>query len=168
MDDKTLATIRETQNMNIEDKGLAKYFDEMQKIKTKGRVDANKIKVVEVVDHKNISLWTKDGKRIGPLHQYNAEKSFMLFWNLGIQLSADEPTAEQIAAYKETDEYKAALKAYNAKRAIKEESRKDSKKMQDYLKQIATTSGQSVEAIHHILKSNQVKAVSDSHEKQQG
>lgn len=166
MDDKTLSTIKESQNMNIEDQGLSKYFDEMKKIRTKGRVDANKIKVVEVVDHKNISLWTKDGKRIGPLHPYNAEKSFMLFWNLGIRLSADEPTKEQIDAYKKTPEYKAVMKIHNEKRAIKEESRKDTKKMQDYLKQIATASGQSVEAIHNILKSNQVKPVSSAVEQQ--
>jgi len=163
MDEKTLQTIKETQNMNIADQGLSKYFDEMKKIRTKGRVDANKIKVVEITDHKNISLWTKDGKRIGPLHPYNAEKSFMLFWNLGIRLSADEPTKEQIEAYKKTDEYKQAMKVLSEKRAVKEESRKDTKKMQDYLKQIATASGQSVEAIHNILKSNQVKTVGEAH-----
>ena len=167
MDDKTLNVIKGAQAANIQDEGLNKYFNEMNKIRKKGRVDTNKIKVVEMTDHKNISLWTKDGKRIGPLHPYNAEKTFMLFWNLGIKLSADEPTAEQIAAYRKTPEYAAAMKVHEEKRAVKEESRKDTKKLHDYLKQIAAASGQSVEAIHNILKSNQVKPVSAAVDKQE-
>ena len=166
MDEKTLSAIQRAQESDIQDDGLNKYFNEMKKIRKKGRVDTNKIKVVEITDHKNISLWTKDGKRIGPLHPYNAEKTFMLFWNLGIRLSADEPTVEQIAAYKKTPEYAAAMKAHEAKREVKEESRKDTKKLQDYLKRIAESSGQSVEAIHNILKSNQVKPVSAAVDKQ--
>jgi len=166
MDDKTLNTIKAAQGVEEKSGSLDKYFGEMKKIRTKGRVDTNKIKVVEIADHKNISLWTKDGKRIGPLHPYNAEKTFMLFWNLDVQLSADEPTAADIAAYKKTPEYAKAMKIHKEKRAIKEESRKDTKKLQDYLKQIAASSGQSVEAIHNILKSNQVKPVSQATEQQ--
>ena len=166
MDDKTLKTIKAAQGVEEKGGSLDKYFGEMKKIRTKGRVDTNKIKVVEIADHKNISLWTKIGKRIGPLHPYNAEKTFMLFWNIGIELSADEPTAEDIAAYKKTSEYAAAMKLHKEKRAVKEESRKDTKKLQDYLKQIAESSGQSVEAIHNILKSNQVKPVSQATDQQ--
>jgi len=71
-------------------------------------------------------------------------KDIHAFWNLGIKLSADEPTAEQIAAYRKTPEYAAAMKLHEEKRAVKEESRKDTKKLHDYLKQIAAASGQSV------------------------
>jgi len=59
------------------------------------------------------------------------------------------------------------MKLHEEKRAVKEESRKDTKKLHDYLKQIAAASGQSVEAIHNILKSNQVKPVSAAVDKQE-
>jgi len=63
MDDKTLNVIKGAQAADIQDEGLNKYFNEMNKIRKKGRVDTNKIKVVEMTDHKNISLMEpKDGQ----------------------------------------------------------------------------------------------------------
>ena len=131
---------------------LAKYQNEIKKIKQKATVQSDKITVKEIVDHKNISLWTKWGKRIGPLHRTNALHAFELFWTLGIQLSTDQPTPEQIKIFWESDEGKAMQKTHEEKRAIKEQSRK-SGQMEKLAKEIAKMSGMTVEAINKILAS---------------
>lgn len=97
---------------------------EMKKIRKKGKSSANRIDVVEIHDHKNISLWRKDGKRLGPMYVENAIAALNKFADLGVYLSADRPTPEQIAAYKETPEYKAFQKKEILKRERKDKSRK--------------------------------------------
>lgn len=144
------------------DMGMNRYQKELQNIKKLGRVEANQIKVVEKNDHKNISLWTKDGKRIGPLHPHNAERTLDLFWNkMGIELTAIQPTLAQIEEYKNTDEYKKKMAGLKASRDLKEKSRGKGK-MDEYMKKIAEMSGQTVEAIHNIVKSaKDVKPLSE-------
>jgi hypothetical protein len=107
------------------------YFNEMQKLKRSGRDDSNKIVVKQIVDHKNISLWTKWGKRVGPLHPKNAEQVYERFFNISktkkrpwVRLLADQPTEKQIEAWKQTFEGKAWLKEFNDSRKKKEGSRK--------------------------------------------
>lgn len=132
------------------DSTMEKYMGEIKKIQQRGRVDSNKILVKDFSDHKNISLWTKEGKRIGPLHPHNARRVFERFWNRGIQLSADQPTPDQIAAYKLTDEYKRKKKEFDRIREIKDKSRKKGT-MEKYLAEIAKMTGQSVEQLNRIV-----------------
>lgn len=160
IENETMAKIKEAQdNMGGED--LTKYMGEMKKIRHKGRVDSGKIQVKEITDHMNISLWTKEGKRIGPLHPHNAERTFQLFWELGTVLSVDQPTETQIAAYKETDEYKKKAEAYAKIRKIKDKSRKAGQ-IQKYIEEIAKLTGQTAEAINHVLKPGEVKRLSEA------
>ena len=147
------------------DPSLDKYMNELQTIKRVGRVDSDKIIVQEITDHKNISLWTKDGKRIGPMHPHNAEKAFKSFWALGEQLSAQQPTPEQIAAYKQTPEYKKKLAAHLAKRAEKEKSR-GSGTMEKYAKVIAQQTGIAIEKLTDVLSAKDIKPATEGHKAQ--
>jgi len=153
---KTLETLQTPQP---HDSKLDKYMAEMTKIKSTARVDSGAISVTEFADHKNISLWTRDGKRIGPLHQSNALRTFQLFWELGRFLSTERPTPEQIVAYKESDEYKKWLAAHLKMRAIKDRSKK-SGQIEKLTAEIAKLSGVTVEALNKILKPGEVQNVS--------
>lgn len=142
-----------------------RHFDnltsEIRKIKAKSKPSANSIIVKEVIDHKNISLWTKLGKRIGPMHPDNAIQTLHRFADIGIFLTADQPTQEQINQYKETDEYKDLVKRETARRAIKDKSRKAGQ-LEKLANEIARMSGTTVEAINHILKAHEVKPLSEA------
>ena len=81
------------------------FFSELEAIKRKGKNSSGEIKYKEIDDHKNIPLWRKDGKMIGPIHPANAERTFKDFFNLGILLSVTKPTEKEIEEYKKTDEY---------------------------------------------------------------
>jgi hypothetical protein len=164
-----LAKVEELEAKNVTalrgDDTLSKFMSEMDKIRKKGRVEANTIRVQEICDHKNISLWTKDGKRIGPLHRMNAERTFKMFYELGIILSVDQPSEVQIEAYKQTDDYKQRLAEHKRKRAIKDKSRK-SGQMQKYAEEIAKLTGKTVDAINRVFKSNEVQPLSEGLNKQ--
>lgn len=107
------------------------YFNEIQRIKQTGRVDTNKIEVREIVDHKNISLWTKWGKRVGPLHPHNAEQIYERFFNVAksekkpwLRLLAQQPSEKQIEAWKKTSEGKAYLAELKASRDKKDRTKR--------------------------------------------
>jgi hypothetical protein len=119
-----VALLQEQGKVISPDSHLKKYIDELEKIKGKAKVGSDKIVVTDITDHKNISLWRKDGKRIGPLHRENAIKALQTFYNLGVMLSTDRPTEAEIAEYKETDEYKAQMAALAKVRARKNKSLK--------------------------------------------
>lgn len=133
------------------DNSLAKHMTKIQKLRKKGRVESSKIQVKMNVDHYNVSLWTKDGKRIGPLHPHNAVRTLERFQELGVELEVDQPTQDQIEAYKQTDEYKQKMEEHLRKREIKEQSR-GKKQMDRICNEIAKMSGQTVEAITNIVK----------------
>lgn len=130
-------------------------MSEIKKIKQKGKGSPDTINVVERHDHKNISLWTKWGKRIGPMHPDNAIQTLQRFAEIGIILSADRPTKAQLEAYKETAEYKDMIAKEQKRRAIKNESRK-SGQMEKLTAEIAKLAGVSAAQINHILKPNEV------------
>ena len=131
------------------------FMDEMQKIKQKATVDVDSIKVKDFSDHYNISLWTRLGKRVGPLHRTNAEAALKRFWDVGVQLSVDEPTAEDIEEYKTTDEYKEWKKNEDNRRAIKSKSlRKEN--MEKLVTEMAKLTGQNVTAITSLLNDGPV------------
>lgn len=114
---------------------------EMKTIRQKGKKSANSITVQEEHDHMNISLWTKYGKRIGPMHPNNAIQTLNRFAEVkGVILTATQPTSEQIDAYKQTAEYKKMIKTEQAIRAVKDKSRR-SGEMERLTKAIAKMAG---------------------------
>jgi len=104
----------------------------------------------EAHDHKNISLWTKLGKRIGPLHPDNAIRTLRDFASIGIILSTKRPTGEEIDAYMQTGEYKAFARKEATRRAAKDKSRK-SGQIERLTAEIAKLTGQNAEALNRIL-----------------
>ena len=132
---------------------------EIKKIRAKSKPSASSITVVETIDHKNISLWTRFGKRIGPMHPDNAIQALNRFADLGIMLTADQPTQADIDAYKQSPEGKAIMAQEKEKREVKDKSRK-SGQLEKLAKEIAKMSGTTVDAINHILKAHEVKSIS--------
>lgn len=137
------------------------YLDQVNKIMRTATVDSNKIKVQEFTDHKNISLWTKYGKRIGPLHQQNALRTLRVFYALGVELITERPTEEQVRDYMKTDEYKKWKADFDEKRKIKEQSRKKGT-LEKLTAEIAKLSGQTAEAVTHILKPGNTQDLRDA------
>lgn len=129
--------------------------NEMKAIRQKGKSSANTITVQEKNDHVNISLWTRWGKRIGPLHPDNAIQTLNRFADIGILLTATRPTPAQLEAYKETAEYKSMIKREDSARAIKSKSKR-SGQMDRLCAEIARMSGTTVEAINTLLKPHEV------------
>ena len=149
---KELENIQSKSVVTNSDSTFDKYNKEMNKIRSNVQdANPNKIVVHERNDHKNISLWRKDGKRIGPLHPANAEKTFKDFWNRGIVLSTKMPTPEEVAAYKESKEYILEHEEYLKIRKIKDKSLKKGK-MEEYSKMIAKQLGKTVEQVTNVLK----------------
>jgi hypothetical protein len=141
------------------DPDMEKYMSELNMIHSLGKDTSNSIQVVEKNDHKNVSLWViaglNIGKRIGPLHPVNAEKTFKDFWSRGIRLSTTRPTEKEIADYKATDEYKTLLEAHKKKRAIKDKSKKK-ENLEKLIEKMAELTGQNAEALTKILSPEQV------------
>lgn len=147
----------ETAQPNLTD-SEAQYFKDMDFIRKHGRNDANKIQLKEITDHKNISLWTKLGKRIGPSHPDNARQTYERFWRNGVKLLVQKPSEEQIEAYKQTDEYKQWKKKFDENRARKNRSRRKGE-TERILGLIAQMSGKSVNEIHNIKKPEEIESL---------
>ncbi len=129
--------------------------NEIKKIRSKGKASANSITITEKHDHKNISLWTRDGKRIGPMHPDNAIQTLNRFADIGVILTSDQPTVQQIEAYKSTAEYKKISKWEQERRALKDKSRR-SGQMEKLCAEIARMAGTTVDAINSIKKPGEV------------
>jgi len=100
----------------------AKYMADLDFFdKQKG--GANRIEVKAISDHKNISLWTPWGKRIGPMHPTNARYTYNKFRRLGRILFIQKPSEAQIQAYYKTPEYLAWKKKFDADRVKKNASK---------------------------------------------
>ena len=131
------------------------FFNEVEKIRRTKQSSAGEIPYKDVHDHKNISLWRKDGKRIGPLHPANAEATLKRFWESGIILTVDKPTEEQISEYKKTDEYKRYQAQVdkdneNARKSLKNSS------MEKLTEQIASIVGTKVSELNKIKSPSEV------------
>ena len=139
-----------SEKVEVPANSASSFMDEMQKIAQKARVDSTTIKVQDFADHYNISLWTPLGKRIGPMHRTNAEATLRRFYSLGRPLTVEQPTPEQVEAYKETNEYKVWKKNLDASRAIKDKSRKK-ENLEKMIIQIAKLSGQTAEQVNQFV-----------------
>ena len=103
----------------------SKYMSDMNFF-DKQKVGANRIEVKDINDHKNISLWTPWGKRIGPMHPNNARFCYHKFRRLGRMLYVTKPSEAEIQAYYKTPEYIAFKKKDDADRKRKKDSKSGS------------------------------------------
>jgi hypothetical protein len=142
---------------NIEFQKLSPNINsEMQKIMRKGRSGATTITVGESSDHTNITLWTRWGKPIGPMHPDNAVQALNRFAAVGIFLTVDKPTPEQATAWSNTAEGKAYWAKEASKRATKDKSKR-SGQMEKLAAEIAKQTGTTVAALNKILQLHEVK-----------
>ena len=75
-----------------------------------------KLEVKETSDHKNIMLYTDINKRVGPLHPANAETTILRWHKAGFRLYLKPRTAEELEAFKNSDEGKEAERKHKALR----------------------------------------------------
>lgn len=130
--------------------------NEMRKIREKGKSSANSLEVTLQCDHKNITLWTKWGKPVGPTHPDNAIQALNSFANvMGIVLSVDKPTPEQVEAYNNSIEGQKRIKFEQERRARKQKSLKTGQ-LEKYTAEIAKQTGLTVVALNNILKPSEV------------
>jgi len=136
----------------------AKYLSEVQNIKKTARVDSDKILIRDFSDHKNISLWTKWGKRIGPMHQTNALAALSNFHSIGIMLSTKQPTAQEIEDYNNSPEGKKRIETFKKVREQKDASKKKGN-LEKMLKQMADQYGLTMSSLAGLLSPDKVKSV---------
>lgn len=118
----------------------AKYMTDMTFF-DKAKVGAGVIVVKDICDHKNISLWTPWGKRIGPMHPHNAKYCYHKFRKLGRILYTAKPSEAEIQAYYKTPEYKEWKKGHDAERERKNKS-KSGKGLREVLDAMVKITGQ--------------------------
>jgi hypothetical protein len=114
------------------------------------------IVVKEHHDHKNITLWTREGNSVGPMHPANAERFLNDMAAIGVYVSVTRPTAEQTEAYKQTAEYKAKEAAESKRRALKTRSRK-SGNMDKLISLMEKQYGVPASQVNNILKPEEVR-----------
>ena len=138
-------------------KGISSHISlakEVDKLRAKGGSTAGQILVHPIHDHKNISLWTREGDRLGPMHPDNAIAMLNEYASKGVILLVERPTQTEIDAYKETDEYKTYAKNEAKRRAGKNKSRR-SGQMERLTEAISKMAGVKVES--HVLQQHEVK-----------
>ena len=140
-----------------DDKFGVSLAEEIRRIKVKGKSQVNTIVVREKIDHVNISLWTQYGKRVGPMHPDNAIQALERFSNIGIRLSATQPSQAQVDAFWNSPEGKKMTKAWTDKQEWRRQSRKTGQ-MEKMVAEIAKISGMQADAINNIVKANEMKS----------
>jgi hypothetical protein len=137
-----------------------KYFREIQALKNAKNKGVGNVEMKIIQDHKRISLWHISGhnigKRVGPIHPASAEDTFTMFAHVGIKLSLNKPTEEQIEKYKESAEYKKAEAAEIKRRAGKNKSRKESE-VERLTQAIAQMNGVRPSEVNRIKDESEVK-----------
>lgn len=154
------ALLKKISDLEQADPISLRYMAEERKIKNMGRVDSEKIKVREVTDHKNISLWTRWGKRIGPMHRENALLALRTFAALNVSLSAQQPTQNEIDAWLESKDGKAWLAAEDKKKNDNLKTRKGAA-MERIMKQMAEQYGLTMGTLKGILPQGEVRHISE-------
>lgn len=148
-----------------EAKRAGSHYEELERIKNKANAAQLKIEYKDSDDHKNITLYHKNGlyigKPVGPLHPSNAEQAFHAFRRLGILLSLTRPTALEISEYKKSAEYKLARSQFDAMRADRKKSRKGSE-IERLTRLIAQASGVPENQLNNIKGPNEVVATNQA------
>lgn len=155
------ALLQRIEEMNNIDPIALEYLKEERKIRQSARVDADKLVVKEINDHKNVSLWTKWGKRIGPMHRDNALRALRNFVSFGVMLSSTQPTEADIEKWLASKEGIAWKKSEDKKRDDNISTRKRGS-MEKILKQMADQYGLTMGALSGILKPGEVKPLSQA------
>lgn len=155
------ALLQRIEEMNNIDPIALEYLKEERKIRQSARVDSDKLLVKEITDHKNVSLWTKWGKRIGPMHRDNALKALRNFASFGVLLSSTQPTQAEIDKWLVSKEGVAWKKSEDKKRDDNVSTRKKGN-MEKILKQMADQYGLTMGALSGILKPGEVKPLSQA------
>lgn len=122
---------KQLSEQNSTEEVSSKYIKEMEAIRARGNASQSNITYKDIQGYKAVYLYHINGynigKRIGPLHPSNAEYAFNEFARLGIKLSINKPTDEEITKYKLSSEYLAYEKEFLKKqkadmRSIKADS----------------------------------------------
>ena len=127
----------------------AKYMKDIDFL-SKQKQGTNRIEVKAISDHKNISLWTEWGKRIGPLHPNNARFVYHKFRRLGRILFVHKPSEESIVTYFKSPKYIKWKENFDKDRVLKNKS-KSKDGMKEVLTKMAEITGQTQEALVQIL-----------------
>ena len=107
--------------MSTASKSMVDEIDQLRREASKN----SKIEVKLKCDHKNVSLWTPYGRRVGPMHPDNLERIYKIWRALNnVTLQVKQPTPEEVEVYYKTPEGAARLKAEKANRARKQGSLK--------------------------------------------
>lgn len=144
----------------LNDNIASRYMSEEAAIRKRGNVGAERIQVKEIADHKNISLWTKWGKRIGPMHRDNALDALKRFGALGVSLSAERPTEEQVDTWLASTAGKAWQAGEEKKKHDNEKTRKGAA-MERIMKQMANQYGLTMDTLKGVLPQTQVRPASE-------
>lgn len=125
------------------------------------QTSTNKIVVKDIHDHKNISLWTKWGKRVGPLHPNNAEHAYRKFYNMAqrsnkpwLAIVVNQPTEQEVEAWKKSEEGKKWQAEVSIERARKMKTKKKSE-IDRLVSQMQTMYGVGPNEINNISKEPQ-------------
>lgn len=110
----------------------------------------NKIEMKDVTDHKNISLWTDWGKRIGPMHPTNARYTYNKFRKLGRILYTAKPSEAEIQAYYKTPQYIEWKKKHDELR-IKRSKSKGKGELDKILAAMVSITGQTKDQLQSII-----------------
>lgn len=129
--------------------------NEMNAIRRKGNSQANVITITEKPDHRNITLWTRYGKQIGPIHPDNAIRVLQERVGGFDQLSTVQPTAAQIQSFYDSEEGKRFLKIQKDERDRKLKSRK-SGQLEKLAGEIATLHGKTIKELNQIKSPGEV------------
>ena len=127
----------------------AKYMNDIDFL-SKQKQGTNRIEVKEICDHKNISLWTEWGKRIGPLHPNNATFVYHKFRRLGRILFVHKPSEESIVAYYKSPKFLRWKEDFDKDRTLKKKS-KSKDGLEQVLNKMAEITGQTRDQLQSII-----------------
>jgi len=139
----------------VTDTTFDKYQHEMNEIDRLGKDDSNIVVLQEMHDHKNISLWTQDGQRKGPMHPKNAKRALDMFRKKGILLSTRQPSKEEVDAYKASKAGKVAKEKTDASRTVKNKSKRKGA-AEAMAQTMAKEIGKPISELTNIMKQNEV------------
>lgn len=98
-------------------------FEEIRKASIKSQQGNEQISIRHFTDHKKVALYHTNGfhigKKVGPLHPGLLQQTFEAFKLKGIILSPNCPSADEIAEFKASDEYKALDKRQHEMKPVR-------------------------------------------------
>lgn len=134
-------------------------FNEIEKIRSKGKSTSEHLQYKDVKNYSPVYMYDTNGIDIGrvrgPWHPTNAERAFQDFFKIGIILSINRPSEDQIAEYMKTKEYKDLKAKHDKKSALKNKSRKESE-VEKLTKAVSELSGIAIDKVNKIKSPEEV------------